>query len=372
MNKMKKILFILHVPPPVHGSSMVGQSIRKSKLINESFDCSFVNLLVSRSINDTGKWSFMKVLRFVGIWVHLMLELIVKKPEVCYLALSTTGLSFYKDVLLVFWLRLFRVKRIYHLHNKGISKRQTNKVLRLLYQFVFKGADVILLSNYLYKDIETFVPLSRVHICPNGIEDSFINLKPRLPAIESPVKMLFLSNLIESKGVTVLLDACVILQKKGLDFRCNFVGAEGDMNAIQFDEKVKQHGMEARVKYLGRKFGQDKQAILADTDIFAFPTYYSNECFPLVLLEAMSASVAVVSTFEGGIPDIIEDGLTGFLVPQRDVGIMAEKLEELIKNSALRQQMGKAGRQKFETEFTLEIFEYKLQAILHQIAEKNM
>jgi len=371
MNKTKKILFILHVPPPVHGSSMVGQSIVKSKLINESFDCDFVNLLVSRSINDTGKWSFMKILRFIGIWIHLMVEMIKKKPEACYLALSTTGLSFYKDVLLVFWLRVFRIKRVYHLHNKGISKRQTNKVLRFFYQFVFKGADVILLSSYLYKDIETFVPLSRVHICPNGIEDSFTNLKPRLASSENPVKILFLSNLIESKGVTVLLDACVILQKKGINFECNFVGAEGDINAILLDEKVKQHGMENKVKYLGRKFGQDKQAVLADADIFAFPTYYSNECFPLVLLEAMSANIAVVSTFEGGIPDIIEDGVTGFLVPQRDAEIMAEKLEELIKNPTLRLQMGKAGRQKFETEFTLDIFEHKLQAILQQIISRK-
>jgi glycosyltransferase involved in cell wall biosynthesis len=371
MNKMKKILFILHVPPPVHGSSMVGQSIMKSKLINESFDCNFVNLLVSRSINDTGKWSLMKVLRFIGIWVRQIAKIIMKRPEVCYLALSTTGLSFFKDVMLVFWLRLFRIKRVYHLHNKGVSKRQTNKILRFLYEFVFKGADVILLSNHLYKDIETFVPLSKVHICPNGIEDLFLNIKPRLVASQHPAKILFLSNLIESKGVTVLLDACVILQQKGIDFECNFVGAEGDITAIQFDEKVKQHGMENKVKYLGRKFGQDKQAVLADTDIFAFPTYYSNECFPLVLLEAMSARIAVVSTFEGGIPDIIEDGVTGFLVPQRDVEIMAEKLEELIKYPALREQMGKAGRQKFEDEFTLGIFEHQLQSILQRIFDRG-
>jgi len=370
MNKLKKILFILHVPPPVHGSSMVGQSIKKSKLINESFDCSFVNLLVSRSINDTGKWSFMKVLRFIGIWVNLLVKIIKKKPSVCYLALSTTGLSFYKDVLLVFWLRVFHIKRVYHLHNKGISKRQTNKVLRFLYQFVFKGADVILLSSYLYKDIETFVPLSKVHICPNGIEDNFSNLKAQSCSNLNPVKILFLSNLIESKGVTVLLDACVILQKKGIDFECNFVGAEGNINAIIFDKKVKQHGIEKRVKYLGRKFGQDKQTVLADTDIFAFPTYYSNECFPLVLLEAMSAGIAVVSTFEGGIPDIIEDSITGFLVPQRDAEIMAEKLELLITNPTLREQMGMAGRRKFGNEFTLEIFEHNLKRILQQIIDK--
>jgi glycosyltransferase involved in cell wall biosynthesis len=370
MNKMKKILFILHVPPPVHGSSMVGQSIKKSKLINESFECDFINLLVSRSINDTGKWGLMKVVRFIGIWLSLMVHIIKKKPELCYLALSTTGLSFYKDVLLIFWLKVFGVKRVYHLHNKGISGRQTNKMLRFLYQFVFDGADVILLSDYLYKDVETFVPLSKVHICPNGIEDLFINSTAPQAQDGNLAKILFLSNLIESKGVTVLLDACAILQKKGINFECNFVGAEGDISAVQFDEKVKQHGMEGQVHYLGRKFGQDKQAVLAASDIFSFPTYYSNECFPLVLLEAMSAGIAVVSTFEGGIPDIIEDGITGFLVPQRDAEIMAEKLEVLVMQPALRQQMGSAGRQKFESEFTLDMFEHNLQTILQQLIGK--
>src|SRR5665647_106104 len=238
MNKIKKILFILHVPPPVHGSSMVGQSIKKSKLINESFDCSFINLLVSRSLNNTGKWSFIKALRFIGIWVNLLAKIIKKKPSVCYLALSTTGLSFYKDVLLVFWLRLFHVKRVYHIHNKGVSKRQTNKLIRLLYQFVFKGADVILLSDYLYKDVETFVPLSKVHICPNGIEDNFSNLKAQSCSNLNPVKILFLSNLIESKGVFVLLDACSLLQRKGIEFECDFIGCEGDVTEKQFNERV--------------------------------------------------------------------------------------------------------------------------------------
>lgn len=366
---MKNILFILHLPPPVHGSSIVGQSIKNSSLINNSFDCRYINLLASRSITETGKLSIQKIFRFAKVWFTLLEEIIKKKPDACYLALTTTGAAFYKDVLLVGLLRLFCVKRVYHLHNKGIIKSQKKKINRLLYRFVLKNADVILLSNQLYMDIESFVPVSRVYICPNGITNSVNDYESRLRPDRKSVKILFLSNLIESKGVFVLLNACSILKHKGIDFECDFIGAEGDLNVAQFNEKLNQLGIEKQVKYLGKKFGEEKQKAFAEADIFAFPTYYSNECFPLVLLEAMSAGLPIISTFEGGIPDIVEDGTTGYLVNQKNVEVLAEKLEILIKNSELRQQMGKAGRKKYENEFTLDIFELCLKKILHQIVK---
>ena len=73
---------------------------------------------------------------------------------------------------------------------------------------------------------------------------------------------------------------------------------------------------------MGRKYEKEKEETFAKADIFAFPTYYNNECFPLVLLEAMQHSLPVVSTFEGGIPDIVDEGEAGFLVAQKN----AEKL----------------------------------------------
>lgn len=366
---MKNILFILHLPPPVHGSSMVGQSIKDSELVNSSFNCRYINLLVSRTINETGKMSFLKFFRFVGVWFKLLVELIKRKPDVCYLALTSTDTAFYKDVLLIVLLRIFRIKRLYHLHNKGVRGSQSKKINKLLYEFAFKDADIILLSSKLYKDIETFVPISRVHICPNGIVSTVTNIGSRLFLKENPVRILFLSNLIESKGVSVLLEACSILQQEEIDFECNLVGAEGDLTATQFSEKVNQKQLFPRVNYLGRKIGKEKEDAFECTDIFIHPTL--SDCFPLVLLEAMSASLPIVSTFEGGIPDIVEDGTTGYLVNQKDAEALAKKLAMLIKNPELREQMGKAGRKKYENEFTLDIFEHRLTEILYQIVENK-
>jgi len=366
-NKLKNILFILHFPPPVHGSSIVGQFIKNSEIINNSFNCRYINLLVSRTINDTGKNSFVKILRFIGIWIKLLGELLKKRPDVCYFALTATGTAFYKDVMLVSLLRLFHVKKVYHLHNKGVSQNQSTWINKLLYHFVFRDADVILLSNYLYHDIATFVPASRVYICPNGINDTDSSLNIQLNQNKRKVRILFLSNLIESKGIFELLDACAILQKKGIEFECDFIGAEGDLTINQFNEKVQQKQLTSRVKYLGKKYGQEKQEALENAQIFAFPTYYTNECFPLVLLEAMSAGLPVISTFEGGIPDIVEEGVTGFLISRKDTHELAEKLEMLIMNPELRWKMGVAARNKFEKEFMLQIFEHRIIDILDNL-----
>jgi len=351
---------------------MIGQSIKNSKLINETFDCRYINLLVSRSINETGKPSILKTIRFMGIWFKVLFEIIKKKPDVCYLALTASGAAFYKDVLLVALLRAFNIKRIYHLHNKGFNNVKSNKVDDFFYRFVFKDADVILLSNQLYNDIKSFVPLSHVSICPNGIIDTTIidtvlNNKPSNSPKERPVKIMFLSNLCEAKGVLVLLEACSVLQKKGIEFECDFIGAEGDLDAIKFSQKVNLHELNSKVKYLGKKYDKEKHDVFASTDIFIHPTL--NDCFPLVLLEAMQYSLPVVSTFEGGISDIVEDGTTGYLVPQKNAEALAEKLELLIKNPNQRQEMGLAGRQKYEKEFTLNAFEIRLRNILQEVVD---
>ena len=94
-NKLKKILFLLHLPPPVHGSSMVGQFIKESELINGNFKCDYINLLASTNITETGKVSFKKVMGFVTIWFNLLAKLIKNKTQPCYVALTTTGAAFY-------------------------------------------------------------------------------------------------------------------------------------------------------------------------------------------------------------------------------------------------------------------------------------
>lgn len=111
------------------------------------------------------------------------------------------------------------------------------------------------------------------------------------------------------------------------------------------------------MNFWGRKYGKEKDVFWQYADMFVFPTFYSNECFPLVLLEAMEKSVSCISTEEGGIRDIIANGETGYVIPKQDAASIAEAIEKLIINTDLKSQMGNAGRKRFEELFTEERFE---------------
>jgi len=367
---------------------MVGKAIKESQVINKEFDCRYINLGLSDRLDAIGKNVFGKVFRYFSLLGQVARQLLFFKPDICYLTIQIYRIGFYKDLPMALLAKLFCKKVVYHLHNKGVSTFQHRFVDNLLYRLVFNNADVILLSKFLYPDIQKYVPEERVRYCANGIgetgEGRTENGEGRTErgnwrkengergtetgdekTEKEPVEILFLSNLIESKGVFVLLKACKILQTKKLNFRCTFVGGIGDITEFQFLYKVAQLGLAKLVTYGGKKYGAEKETAFLNADIFVHPTY--NDCLPLVLLEAMQHSLPIVSTYEGAIPEIVEDGKNGFLVQQKDASALAEKLENLILNPQLRNQMGTAGRKKYENEFNLEKFENRMVEILSSL-----
>jgi glycosyltransferase involved in cell wall biosynthesis len=184
----------------------------------------------------------------------------------------------------------------------------------------------------------------------------------------SVTKILFLSHLIESKGVFILIDACKILKDKQLHFHCFMVGGEGDVSIAQLQSVIDNAGLTEEVLIEGKQFGAAKENQFEQADIFVHPTF--SDCLPLVLLEAMQYSLPIVSTFEGAIPDVVEDGKTGFLVPQKDPIALASSIGKLINNPEMRRSMGLAGRDKYLREFTLEKFESRFINILEKIGSE--
>lgn len=362
----KKILFLLHLPPPVHGSSMVGKWIKESEIINDSFKCSYVNLLASKQVHQTGRVTVEKIIGMFSVFLKLINQLILEKPNLCYLALTTTGIGFYRDVILVFLLRVFRVKRVFHLHNKGVKGFAQKGINKILYKFAFKNARVIILSSFLYDDINEFVPLSNVEICYNGIPFDSAQNRENQEVSNKKITILFLSNLIESKGVFVLLHAISLLKRKKINVQGVFVGGEGDIDKTEFERKVEELMIGDSVSYLGKKYNKEKDEVFKSANIFVLPTFYSKECFPLVLLEAMSFGLPIISTEEGGIKTIIEDGKTGYIVPKKDEVELANRLENLINLPEKRKEMGIKGKERFLKEFTLINFENRLLEILNK------
>lgn len=351
---------------------MMGKYIHDSKLINSEFNCHYINLTTAKSLQDIGNWSLSKLWKYIILLGRVAASVMSLRPRLVYVTPNAKGGGFYKDFIVVMLIKLLGCKIVAHYHNKGVATRQNRWVNDKLYRCFFKNTKVILLSRTLYKDVEKYVRREDVFICPNGIPETVTKVSEGKRHSTVP-HLLFLSNLLVAKGVLVLLDACKILRDKGYSFICEFVGGEtAEIDAERFKREVEWRGLDKLTVYIGRKYGKEKEVFWQNADVFVFPTYYPNECFPLVLLEAMEHGVPCVTTNEGGISDIISDGENGSIIPSEDAEALAAELEKLLCAPNRRLQIGIRARKDFLDHYTLQSFETRISEILHGIVSNSI
>lgn len=364
MNNKSKILFIMHMPPPVHGAAMMGRYIHDSQVINQAFDCRYFNLTLAKNLQDIGKGGIRKFKDFIRQLWNIRKEVKAFQPDLCYVTPNAKGGAFYKDFVVVMMLKAMGQKVVIHYHNKGVATCQHKFLDNFLYKNFFKHLKVILLAEPLYQDISKYVKRENVSICPNGIPTKEI-IPPKMS--HPDFNILFLSNMMKEKGVWDLVEACRLLKKDGKKFHCDFVGKWSDITENDFYSRVREYNLEKYITAHDAKYGIEKDLFFQKADVFVFPTYYNNECFPLVLLEAMEQNIPCISTNEGGISEIIKNGITGFIINKHNVKELAEKLEYLMQHFDMCKQMGNSSRKRFKNLFTLNLFEIKIKDILQRI-----
>lgn len=175
---------------------------------------------------------------------------------------------------------------------------------------------------------------------------------------------LTISNLNSSKGTWILLEACRLLKEQGTTAFCvHFVGAgTAEISEEDFRGAIETQGLSDVAQYHGRLYGEEKERLLQQTDVFVHPTL--NDCFPLVLLEAMLHALPIIATPVGAIPDIVEDGLTGLIIPEQDTKALAEAMQSFIEHPESIPNMGEAARGRFLQSYTVNRFEQRLLHIL--------
>lgn len=366
----KKILFIMHMPPPVHGAAMVGQWIHDSKIINESFDTYYINPSVSLNVSEVGKVSILKLWLFLKLLFNIIRTILSVKPDLCYYTPTSDGYGIYRDALTISFIRFLNVKVVLHFHNKGVREYSVHRIARIAYRLVFRKVKVILIANQLYNDISDYVNKDDVYFLSNGIPRSVSDVKygeilKKRREGEHFNRLLFLSNLITTKGVWVLLEACEKLNKNKIPFQCYYVGNSGDVSLETLKQEVKRRGLQDCVFVEGPKYNDEKEYYFINSDIFVFPTYH--ETFGLVLLESMEYGLPCITTPEGGIPSLVINNYNGILVQQHSSQDLYIAIKDLIFNISKRQCIGEKGHNIFIKKYTIEHFEYNLRNILLNI-----
>jgi glycosyltransferase involved in cell wall biosynthesis len=364
---MKRILFLVQLPPPVHGAAIMNEIVVNSKLIGEYFENRHVDISVSHKIEDIGRFSPSKLLGVARTLAAIIRELLVFRPHIVYLTLAPSGFAFYRDVLYVYFIRLFRPELVLHLHGKGLRQgAEKSRLFRWLGKSIFKSSHVIFLSEGLRSDAACF-RIKSSFVVNNGFPDGPV--PPRVAQDDKEeIEILYLSNYVRSKGVLDLVDALGIVACTHTRFRVNLVGRPVDISRDALEKYVFEKGLAEKVRVCGPRYNGEKVGMLESADIFVLPTYYDNEAFPLSILEAMKFGLPVISTFEGGIPDIIDTGRDGLLFPKRDVAALAREIVYLLDHPEERRSLGDAARTKFSAKFTVSIFERNLLQVFQRIS----
>jgi colanic acid/amylovoran biosynthesis glycosyltransferase len=161
--------------------------------------------------------------------------------------------------------------------------------------------------------------------------------------------LLCVGRLSAAKGFPILLEAVSLIKEDLPEVHLTVIGDGEDRATL---EKLSQQlGISQQVSFVGYKSQNEVRDYVSQTDVFVLPSF--AEGVPVSLMEAMASGVPVVSTQIAGISELVEDGVSGYLVPPGDVKATAEKVIALLRSAPLRQEFGRAGRAKVEVEFNL-------------------
>jgi len=362
---MKKVLFLGRFAPPMHGAAKMNELYFNALNRDKNFEVHKIKLNKYDSLEKIGKIDLAKIKGYFQTIKEFKKKLKNFNPDVVYLEMAPKGLAFVKDSIFVNIAKKKGKKVFIQFHAKGAKHSTKNFFLRQYYKKVFKDTKIILLSKILFQDISNVAKKNQIKILPNGIEDEITDkefekiIKERKK--NKKLQLLFLSNMIESKGPMDVLNICNKLNKKGIDFKCKFVGKFQDEEfRARFDKQLKNLKLEKKCKYFGPKYGEEKKKILEKTDFLVFPTKYTEETFGLVIVEAFMYGIPTLSYNNGAIKNIIKKDYLGFVSKNNNWEELFDALNRLLKKKIDPKKI----REEFKKRFLLVKSEKKLRKIL--------
>lgn len=216
-------------------------------------------------------------------------------------------------------------------------------------KYIFNQADKIICLTNNQKNLMKNIGISdeKIIVIPNSVDISKFSFKPYN---ENSKKLIFVGRLSPEKRIDVLLKAVQIVVKDIQDITLIIVGdgpLKDELIKLTKDLSINNH-----VIFVGRVLPEKIPNYLYESDIFIISSNF--EGCPNSLLEAMATGIPVIGTNVGGIPDIIDDGINGYLIENGDYQQLAEKIKYIFENPSLRVEMGKSARKKIENEFSVD------------------
>ena len=276
----------------------------------------------------------------------------------------STGMSFYRKLIVFKLAKLKGFKIVIHLHGSNFKQfyQNGNDFKKKLIEKFFNEADAVLVLAKSWQSFcEQFCNKGNIRIIYNGASVDKFNSK-----INHRVNLniSFMGRLGQRKGIYDLLEAFEKLSSDIPNAKL-VLGGDGDIDLVK--KIIKEKNIENRIDILGWVTGKQKIEVFQKTDIYVLPSY--NEGMPGSVLEAMAAGVPIISTPVGAIPEIVIENKNGYLIKPGDINELYSKLKLLSQNKNLRERMGKESKRIIQEKFDVEKIVNKLLKIYEEILE---
>lgn len=327
------------LPPPHNGHTLAFQMCVRGCRENG---------LRYRVIDYSPRWPavswcpFSRTVEYALIMGRYFKALLSRRRGTVYITLNQAVDGMCRDLILMKSAQMLRCRVIVHIHGgwyDEILRRAPDLLRRAMVGALAACEAVILLSDRLRFMFDAWPEiLKRIRVVPNGLpfEPTGCPTEPKTIRKGEPVRLLFLSNMIESKGWPIVLEAVDrLVHHHGLNIQARFCG--GFMSSPEdtrflsaaaakqwFEAYIREHDLGGCVRYDARVDGNEKIRALQEAHVLLLPSAYPNEGQPLALIEGLAYGCVLVGTPYRAIPDMVIDGKTGLLCPTDPVQIAGE------------------------------------------------
>lgn len=303
--------------------------------------------------------------------------LITFRPDIIHINSSPSIGLFARDVPLLFFLSLLNFKTVIHLHGGKIDGfLGNNKIREYITKLAFNSASAIFVIT---RDIEVVLREKKrslkVIYVPNMIDDDYVSHKRQKNTLESSgkTKIINVAWQAPEKGSLDLVDA---IKYSKSDIDCDLIGTVADENKIKIESKIKELGLQNKVRLTGPKFGKELLDSYTNADILTFPSHF--EGFPMVILEAMSHGLPIIASDVGNIREMIgfgTDDPAGLLLKNLNpinTEELAALIDKVIADPELRKSLGSNGYKRIMKYYRASEIVPRLEELLFHIARERI
>lgn len=351
------MIYLIHLPPPLNGSSVIGKIIKESCINSKN---TFIDVKISITGKSIGKIKFYKLKRVIKMFYKIYYTLKKDKTSLVYFAFSISGTAIIKDMIIAYFLILNKRKIIFHFHNK---RNNLNPILNFFLDFIFKNQYAVILSKSLQKWYP--FPFEKTYFLENPVISTNQN-NIKTYNYKEKLRVLVCSNLYKFKGILDLFEIIQFLnQKIKCEYEIIVLGEDGDLNKHYLNQKSLELGLHSVLKFKGGVYGLNKVDYFQNSHIFLHPTY--DDCLPLVIAEALKYNLPVISTNIGGIKDMVDDRFSGFLHQPGDCMSIANSLFDLMDDEKKRLRQINYIKRNYKDRFDLNSFKTNFKSIINDI-----